>query len=138
MRFIERLKIAFSIDLRSIALFRICLGLIVLADLALRSFDMRVFYTDAGVLTRRDWLGATHFMQWSLHNASGQLWFQIVLFTIAGVAALCLAAGYRTRISSIVVWVLTASLINRNGYVLQGGDELLAVLTFWALSLIHI
>jgi len=135
MSFPDRLKIAFSIDLRSIALFRMCLGSIVIIDLILRSFDMRAFYTDAGVLTRPDWLQNTHYMQWSLHSASGDMWLQVLLFLIAGLAAFCLALGYRTKLASIIVWILTASLLNRNDQILQGGDQLLAVLTFWAMFL---
>ena len=39
-----------SLDLRSLALFRVCLGLILLADLGIRAGDLHPHYTDAGVL----------------------------------------------------------------------------------------
>src|SRR5438094_7542162 len=42
----------FSIDLRSLALFRITAGLIILVDLAMRMQDLRGHYTDQGVWPR--------------------------------------------------------------------------------------
>ncbi len=131
----QRLKAAFSIDLRSIALFRITLGLVLLTDLLIRSFDLIDFYTDAGVLTRSNWLKATNELHWSLHAASGQWWFQGILFILAAVVCCCLIIGYRTRLMAVLCWILTVSIINRNVFILQGGDELIAVLTFWAMFL---
>ena len=43
---------AFSIDLRTIALFRVLIGAIIIADLLLRSRDFTAFFTDAGVMPR--------------------------------------------------------------------------------------
>lgn len=135
MELLRRLKIVFSIDLRTLALFRVCLGSVLLLDLFLRSFDLLQFYTDDGVLGRANWVKATNHLHWSLHAASGQAWFQILLFVVAAICASLLIVGYRTRIMAFCCWVLTASLINRNGYILQGGDELLVILTFWAMFL---
>ncbi|MFK7854659.1 MAG: hypothetical protein AB8B79_11115 [Granulosicoccus sp.] len=129
------IKRVFSIDHRSIALFRVLFALLLLADLFLRSLDMVTFYTDDGVLTRRFWLEVTHRWHWSLHAASGELWWQITLFALAAVAALALLVGYRTKLAAFVSFILLASLINRNGLVLQGGDQLLVIMAFWSLFL---
>ena len=125
----------FSLDFRSIAIFRIMLALLLLADLLLRSLDISAFYTDQGVLSRQHWLKLTNHWQWSLHAASGELWWQVVLFGVAGICALALLVGYRTRFAAIASFVLLASLLNRNGLVLQGGDDLLVVMSFWSLFL---
>lgn len=132
---IDRLRAVFGFDPRSLALFRISLGTLLLFDLVLRSFDLETFYTDAGVLPREHWASLTHRWHWSLHGASGEPWWQILLFVIAGIAAIALAIGYRTKIANAISFVLLASLLNRNGLVLQGGDQLLAVMCFWALFL---
>lgn len=129
------LKRVFSIDYRSIALFRILLSLLLLSDLFLRSLDMATFYTDSGVLTRRLWIEITHRWHWSIHSASGELWWQIVLFSLAAVAALALLFGYRSKLAALVSFVLLASLVNRNGLILQGGDQLLVIMAFWSLFL---
>jgi len=129
------IKRVFSIDYRSIALFRVLLSLLLLCDLLLRSLDMATFYTDEGVLARRYWIQITHRWHWSIHAASGELWWQIVLFSLAAVAALALLIGYRSKLAAFVSFVLLASLLNRNGLVLQGGDQLLVIMAFWSLFL---
>ena len=42
----------FALDVRSLALFRVSVALVVLADLAARSGDLRDHYTDVGILPR--------------------------------------------------------------------------------------
>ena len=112
MHYLQRI---FSLDLRSIAVFRILLGSLLLLDLILRSADLRIFYTDEGILPRQTWLDLTHKWQWSIHAASGELWWQVVLFCLAALAAIALIAGYRSKLAALVSFVLLASLITRNG-----------------------
>ena len=125
----------FSLDLRSVALFRILLALLLLADLALRSFDLTTFYTDEGVLPRRNWLLLTHRWHWSIHAASGELWWQVLLFLFAACFACALLFGYRSRLAAFASFILLTSLLNRNGLILQGGDNLLVIMSFWAIFL---
>ncbi len=129
------LKTVFSIDLRSLALMRISLALLILIDLLLRVGDISEFYTDQGVLPRKTWIQVTHRWYLSLHSASGELWWQVILFAVAAVAALLLLIGYRTRLMTIISWLLLSSLLNRNLMVLQGGDLLLVIMCFWAMFL---
>ena len=131
----QRLRTVFTLDLRSIALFRIGLSLCLLLDLFLRSFDLRAFYTDEGVLSRADWLEIAPKLHWSLHAASGDAWFQSILFIATAMFALCLLFGYRTRLMTFLCWAMTVSLLNRNTYISQAGDELLVILLFWAMFL---
>lgn len=128
-------KTVFSIDLRSLALMRVMLALLILIDLVLRSRAMSLFYTDAGVLPRSKWIEVNHKWYLSIHGASGDLWWQVLLFIVAALFAIGLLVGYRTRLTSIVSWLLLASLMNRNELVLQGGDILLVVMSFWAMFL---
>jgi len=132
---LTRLRTVFSLDLRSIALFRILLAVIILWDLALRSQSITDFYTDEGVLPRGYWLHLTNEFHWSLHTASGHFWWQALLFFIAAVAALALLVGYRSRVMAFTSFVLLASLINRNELILHGGDQLLVIMSFWSLFL---
>lgn len=128
-------KTVFSIDLRSMALMRIMLAALIIIDLILRSRNLSFFYTDQGVLPRVDWLDVNHRWYVSLHAASGELWWQVILFCLAGLFALGLLVGYRTRLMSVLSWLFLASLLNRNQLVLQGGDILLIVMSFWAMFL---
>ena len=129
----------FGLDLRALALFRILLGLLLLVDLATRLTDLRVFYSDAGVLPRVDLLGrvATGSTPWlvSLHMVSGLWGVQLLLFAVAAFCAFCLMIGHRTRLFTFLSWVLLVSLHNRNLTILNAGDLLFRVLLFWSLFL---
>lgn len=125
-----------GIDPRSLALLRMGVGSILLADLLLRARDLSAHYTDWGVLPRQEaarWLeGASRV---SVYQLSGESWFVALLFTLAAVFALLLVAGYRTRVATVVSWYLLLSLHTRNPAVLHGGDNLLRLLLFWAMFL---
>lgn len=129
----------FAIDARSLASFRIGVGLLLLWDLAARAWDSHVFLTDLGVVPRvvrlemlgyGDPLGFQH--QWSLHLANGQWWFQALLLAVAAWFAFWLLIGYRTQLAAGVTLILLNSLNNRNPMILDAGDSILRALLFWA------
>ncbi|MBX2839185.1 MAG: DUF393 domain-containing protein [Gammaproteobacteria bacterium] len=132
---LQKWKTVFSIDLRTLALFRVMLATLVLWDLLLRSFDMKAFYTDSGVLPRKLWVEAVNIHHLSFHAANGNLWWQILLFLAAAFFAFCLFFGYRTRLMSMLTWLMLMSINNRNPYLMQGGDQLIIVMSFWAMFL---
>jgi hypothetical protein len=125
----------FGIDLRTLALYRVCLALIIITDLVARARDLTAHYSDAGVLPRAALLGDIG--QWapSLHLISGSPKIQALLFVFAGVVALALLVGYRTRAATLLSWLLLLSLQARNPAIMQGGDMLLYLLLFWGIFL---
>ena len=127
----------FGVDLRSLAALRIVLGLLVIADLILRSTDFYAHYTDAGVLPRSQVIEEGLIADWkfSLFLINGQLLFLVLLFCITALAAICMIVGYRTRLSTIIVWVMVVSLQWRNPMLLNGGDILFRLLLFWCMFL---
>lgn len=128
------LQTIFGIDLRTLALFRIGLGLCILADLASRARDLTAHYSDQGVLPRADLIVLGHKAS-SLHMISGSPWAQALLFFAAGCAAVALIVGVWTRLATFASWIMLGSLIARNTIVVQGGDNLLLLLLFWSLFL---
>ena len=125
----------FELDLRSLALLRISMGAILLADLGVRAADLRVMYSNAGVLSTEqavDYIGKTG---WSLYWYSGSPLYVTILFLIAMTAAICLTLGFRTLLATIVSWVLLVSLHNRLPFVVNGGDVLLRMLLLWSMFL---
>ncbi len=121
-----------SIDLRSIAVVRMLVAVILLTDLFDRIPYLTVFLGDAGVLPSHlrtsFWTGE---WAWSLHLIDGgSLPVLAVLIFIQIVAAVALLIGYHTRAASIVSWILIVSLHNANPLMLQGGDYLLRALLF--------
>ena len=126
----------FSLDLRSLALFRICLGLILIADLIVRAEHLEDYYTDLGVLPRSFLIdNYLHPCQWSFHLLSGETLIQIILFGVAILFALALIMGYQTRMVTIISWVFLVSLQNRNLMVNDHGDLVLRLLLFWSIFL---
>jgi len=129
------LKTVFGIDLRSLVLFRFMIGLYVAADVLNRWPYLKVFYTDAGVLTRTEALFHNDPARWSLLYLSGLPFVIHILFAVLLIAALCLMLGYRTKLANFICWLLLVSVVNRNLFVLQGGDALACLLLFWGLFL---
>ncbi len=124
----------YGLDLRSIALFRMALGYLLLSDLAWRAIDLRAHYTDSGILTRERLVGGWgQPLFYSLHVYGGDWVSQAALFLVAAVFAFMLFVGYRTRLAAIMSWVLLCSLQGRNYIILQGGDDILRVMLFWAM-----
>ena len=126
----------FGVDLRSLACMRVGIGLILIADLINRVPNLVAHYSDQGVLPR--WALLEQFANphnLSLHLISGQPWVQGVLFAVAGVFAVCLTLGYRTRLMTVLSWAMLMSLHARNAMVLDAGDTLLRMMLFWSMFL---
>lgn len=132
----QRFRDLFGLDLRSLAFFRVGLGLLLIADLINRGAYLVAHYTDFGVLPRHALL--EYFSnEWhvSFHLANGTVGFQVFMFAIAFLFAFMLLFGYKTRLATIVSWVLLISLQHRNPMVLQGGDSFFKMLLFWGMFL---
>ncbi|MFB6359802.1 MAG: HTTM domain-containing protein [Halobacteriales archaeon] len=127
----------FRVDPRGLAALRIALGLLLLADLVLRSRDLVVFYTDAGVLPRAvltETFGGLAALSFA-HGLSGSPYVQGFLFAVAMLAAVALIIGYHTRLATLVSFLLLVSLQTRNPVLLNAGDSLLRRLMFWGFFL---
>ena len=125
----------FSVDLRSLALFRIFLGFLIIADLAGRVPNFRAHFTEEGILPRELLISSMSEWRWSLFLINGSLQFQVALFIATWIAAICIIVGYRTRLMLVVAWVLIMSLQVRNPLVLSGADTLLRLTMFWSMLL---
>ncbi|TSC87286.1 MAG: Vitamin K-dependent gamma-carboxylase [Parcubacteria group bacterium Gr01-1014_8] len=124
-------------DARSLAAVRIFLACIVLVDLSTRLADIAVFYGDAGLfpseLIYTFWTGN---LVWSLHTLwGGPLILLVGLFFAHALAAVALLVGYKTRLATIITWVLLVSLHNANPLILQGEDVLLRAVLFVSIFL---
>ncbi len=121
--------------MRSLAVFRIGLGLFVFLYAVLSLADAEAFLSDQGILpreilTRTQWESP---MLWSLHLLSGSVGFQWVLLLLQALAGVSLALGFRTRTATILSWILVCSLETRNPLILNGADIVLRILLFWSI-----
>lgn len=132
-RFSSILRDLFGIDVRCLAIFRMAMALIILADLVLRSRFIVESYTDGGFLPRE--LVVFPDCYFSLQMLDGSYVFQLGHFIVSGIGALMLLIGYRTRLATVVCWLLMVSLHARNKFLLDAGDDLLRSILFWSLFL---
>ena len=122
-------------DLRSLALFRILMAFMVMLDLLNRLPDIRVHYTDFGFLPRQIMITNFDDGRMVLHLLNGSTWFELLLFAIHFIFAFSLFCGYRTRLSSFLVWILSLSLTARNPPIAYASDVLLRNILLWGIFL---
>lgn len=126
----------FDVDLRSLAIYRFALGALVAVDTAHRATDLLAHYGDYGVLPRYALLEKfinVHYV--SVYLANGTEFFNALMFLATIFCALAMAIGWRTRMMTVLSWLLMIALHARNPMVLQAGDVLFRLLLFWAMFL---
>lgn len=136
MQVLSFLKKTFSLDDRSLGLYRILIGIVVMADVIYRLEDLTNFYTDIGLIPRSIFTSEMT-MPWSfsLHLANGSLPFAVVMFSIHLIFGLMLVFGYKSRWAMIGAYIMTASVHNRNWLVNNGGDDVLRAILFLSIFL---
>lgn len=126
----------FLLDLRALALLRMALGLLMLADLAIRFPDISVFYVADGVCPI-ECMPSPHWtmMHFQLYRLTPD-WLGVAgLFFLTAVAATSLVLGFRCRLSAALSWYLLCSLQSRNIYLNDAGDLLLRIVLFCCIFL---
>ena len=136
-KFRKLISESFYIDLRSLALFRVSVGLVCLYDLIMAWGELRIFYTDWGVLPRQLLLQGSgyEYYLWSIHNISGVPAVINIIFILHLTVIIMLIFGFKTRFATIMVWLFTISLIARNPAVITGAYVILRLALFWAIFL---
>ncbi len=125
-----------TIDHRSLGLFRIGLGLMLLVDLALRWPHALAFYSSQGILPDAGIVGETG--RWRL--AFPLAWhdsplFVYVVFTATLVFYLLFTLGMWTRVATVLTWLAFLTLRHRNPLVTIGADQVMACLLLWSIWL---
>ncbi len=125
----------FAIDIRSLAAMRMLLACAVLARLSDVMPHYIAFFSDDGILPRRLLFAHTYPSATSLYFLNGSPAFALALLWANVLAAIALLSGYRTRLATVLCWVLNVSLAMRNPYITTGGDALTSLLLFWSMFL---
>ena len=128
----------FSIDLRSLAAFRMGVGFMLLVDLLYRWRHIEFVFTDNGLFNQKTLVDAfgNSIPFTSLHYHTGtNIGLQSFMFGIAAVAAISLLAGYYTWLATFVSWVLFISLNRRIPASCYGFDDVMRLLLVWSLFL---
>ncbi len=124
-----------AIDTRTLAVFRITLGLLVIADLLLRARNFSFYYTDDGVVTQSVAEAYTASNAVSVYFFTSDPTVIAGLFVLHALIAIQLIVGYKTRIATILCFLFVISLDHHNPLVLSYADTLFRLLFFWAIFL---
>ncbi len=122
----------FYLDLRSLALSRICIGICLLCNLIICSNSLTAFYTDSGVMPRNILhLAYGGFRHLSLNVLSGSFSYQVLIFVLAFISTIALILGLYSRLAVFLSWFFFLSIYNRNPLVVDGGDDAIKLFLFW-------
>ncbi|AFZ74071.1 HTTM domain-containing protein [Natronobacterium gregoryi] len=123
------------IDTRSLAAFRIGAGLLVAADVLLRARNFEFMYTEDGVVPQSLAMEASADGAFSIYYFTTSSTAIAALFALTALVGFQLAVGYRTRVATILAFLLVVSLDHHNPLVLSYADVLFRLLLFWAIFL---
>jgi predicted DCC family thiol-disulfide oxidoreductase YuxK len=129
-------RIFASVDLRSLALFRITLGLVLCLDIVARLKFVDTFFSNEGVLTN-------HFslfrplapFQFSLYDAASSTRDVTVVFWLTLLVYILFTVGYRTRLFQVISFILVTSLHSRNLLTELPSDAPLHLFLAWSLAM---
>jgi Vitamin K-dependent gamma-carboxylase len=123
----------FTIDPRSLALFRILIGGLLIEDWLARWSHIETFYTSFGVL-RTNLLQPLNHHFLLLHYVDSLRGVQLV-FLFGLLCYVLFTIGYRTRLMTFLSLVFFASIVGRNIMVRHGGDTVMATMLAWSVFL---
>jgi hypothetical protein len=125
-----------QVDSRPLSAFRIAFALLLLKDALYHLPLAGLFYSDVGIVPRSSLLGGlARPERFSLMDALAHEWMATAFFVLWACVALALLLGYRTRLMTVLNFVLVLSIHERNVYVLTGADTAMRVLSFWIMFL---
>jgi hypothetical protein len=119
-----------DVETSTLALFRIAFAIVVFAWTISLAPALYSFFGDDGVLPGHPdgELGA-----WGLLQIDSSATAVTLLYLLLLVGALCLAVGFKTRLAAVAVFVCLVSFARRDPWVLNSGDLLIVVLSFYVM-----
>ena len=126
----------FRLSFVSLAILRMGLGIVQIVDTWWRIPYINDFYTDTSILPRDALVqltGGQH--TFSILNASGNYYVQLAFAVITIVIAILLLVGYKTRMMTILSFIMIISYDARNPMISSGADLLIRMTTLWAMFL---
>jgi hypothetical protein len=125
-------RVYLTADLRSLALGRIVLALVLLRDLIGRWMEISIWYTNDGIipnhtmLWRPPWDHVFSFFYLASYGYEATIGFIICLIVYTS-----LLIGFKSKLSQILATICMMSLHGRTLLFDNGGDVVLGLLTIW-------
>lgn len=129
-------RAAFTLDTRSLAAFRIGLGLVLIADCLLRFRTFHLMFAADGLFppaVLRGFQGTA--AKWSLALVSDSPWCGGAVLAAEGLCGAWLLTGIQSRAATVAAWVAVVSVVRRTEPATNAGDALLMCLLFWSMFL---
>jgi hypothetical protein len=125
-----------TVDARSLGLFRIVLGLVLLLDLARRCSELSYWYTNSGLLPNHTllWRPPTGRL-FSLFFSISTLHEAQVAFALCAFVYVMFMLGYRTRLAQVLALIVRVSVNSRLAVLENGGDMVMDLLILLSLPL---
>lgn len=126
----------FTLDVRSLACYRMAIGAVVVADALLRTRDISLMLAPDGMFplaALRGFFGDR--WAWSLAFLVDTTWWGTAVLALEGLAGAALFAGIGTRAATVAAWVAVVSIVRRTAPATNAGDEWLCCLLWWGMFL---
>jgi hypothetical protein len=117
----------FTLDTRSLALMRIAVAATVLVDLVTRLVHCAEHYSDDGVLPRETARSLSWLVDTSLLAVSGSPAWVAFVFVVAIGLAIAVLVGWRTRLATLLLWLVLLSIQHRNPLLWDHRDALFSI-----------
>ncbi len=117
-----------DVETSTFALFRIAFAVVVVAWTISLAPGLYSFFADDGILPAHPDGGSG---SWGLLQLDSSAATVTLLYLLLLVGALCLAFGFKTRLAAVVVFACLVSFARRDPWVLNSGDLLIIVLSFY-------
>lgn len=130
------LRAVFCLDPRSLAIFRMMTGGILVADAVLRTRDFHLMFAPDGMFPPDVLRGyEADPTVWSACFLNDAEWWQACVLGAEGLAGAALALGFHTRVAIVVAWIAAVSVLRRTMPATNSGDIWLTQLLFWGMFL---
>lgn len=125
-----------TLDRRTLALFRISIGILLFGDLLVWILNFDLILSTAGLLSPRHLvLGDDPFTSFTLLRWSPNDWSTWTLIAIAALSYGAFTVGYCTRSAQILTWLCALSLHNAAPMLNNSGHMVMRLLLTWTLLL---
>ncbi len=121
------------ISARPLGVFRIVFSLVILANLGFLSFEMDYWLTDVGLLQGTEACEVAGPMRLSPLNWVQDPTSMRIFFAATAVVATLLTIGWRTRVMSVLLFLMMLAIHHHNVVTASGADSLVMILTFYVM-----
>ena len=132
------IKNLISVDLRTLGIFRIALGMMCLLDILRRFPYIEIFYSNNGVASNSfmaELTGRYSVKAFTIMSSLESVTDVTIFFIIALVFSFFLMIGYRTKLSHIITIITILSLHNRLIILENGADMVYNSILIWSVFL---